>query len=106
MSSLNPTTDSQFGFASPSPAVVGQAKVGQPGFVDRRKSAPGSESLPTGQERRQFASSYSELSQDGAELGEAVDRYKMTNRRRFVTYDEILEVVKSLGYQRPEATEG
>lgn len=71
-------------------------------FVDRRKAAPGANISPTGFERRQFTSSYSELSNEGAELGEAVDRYKMMHRRRFVTYDEILEVVKSLGYVRPE----
>lgn len=106
MSSLNPTTDSQYGVAPSSPTFVGQPTVGQPGFVDRRKPANGGDNLPTGQERRQFASTYSELSRDGAELGEAVDRYKMTNRRRFVTYDEILEVVKSLGYARVTDTEG
>lgn len=53
-----------------------------------------------GRERRQFASSYSELSTEGAELGVAIDNYKMVNRRRFITYDEILSVFKSLGYTR------
>ena len=65
-------------------------------FVDRR-------SQPThsgfhGSERRQFANSHNELSPEAAELGKAVDLYKLTNRRRFITYEELLGVVKSLGY--------
>lgn len=55
-----------------------------------------------GLERRQFSSNYSELSPAGAELGRAVDAYKLANRRRYVTYDEILGVLEALGYQKRE----
>jgi hypothetical protein len=51
-------------------------------------------------ERRQFANSYDELSPDAAELARAIDGYKVQHRRRFVTFEEMLAVIKSLGYKR------
>ncbi|MGA2035750.1 MAG: hypothetical protein ABSG68_26175 [Thermoguttaceae bacterium] len=51
-------------------------------------------------ERRQFANSYEGLSPDATELGRAIDEYKLRHRRRFITYEETLAVVKSLGYHR------
>jgi hypothetical protein len=67
-------------------------------FVDRRMS------LPTGEhsarERRQFANSHEELSPEAAELARAIDGYKLQHRRRFVTFEEMLSVIKSLGYGR------
>jgi len=53
-----------------------------------------------GNERRQFTNSFDGLSQDAAELGQAIDQYKLMNRRRFITYDEMLNVIKSLGYHK------
>ena len=35
------------------------------------------------------------------ELAAAVDRYKLENRRRFITYAELYDVMASLGYERP-----
>ncbi|QDU88314.1 hypothetical protein Pla175_16890 [Pirellulimonas nuda] len=69
----------------------------QPGFLDRRESPVGDN---PGRERRQFVNSYHELSPEAAELARGVDAYKARNRRRFIGYDELLEVVRSLGYQR------
>lgn len=66
-------------------------------FVDRRN--PDSTEAPV-RERRQFTNSHDGLSDDAAELARAIDRYKLHNRRRFVTYEEILAVVKELGYSR------
>ena len=51
-------------------------------------------------ERRQFANSYDELSSDAAELARAIDGYKVQHRRRFVTFEEMLGVIKSLGYSK------
>ena len=34
------------------------------------------------------------------ELARAIDGYKLRHRRRFITYEEMLSVIKSLGYQR------
>lgn len=67
-------------------------------FVDRRSNdvsgrAPGAE-------RRQFANSHNELSPEAGELAEAIDGYKLRHRRRFITYEEMLGVIKSLGYHR------
>jgi hypothetical protein len=67
-------------------------------FVDRRGSSD--VNAPQGAERRQFADSHAELSPSAQELANAVDNYKLMHRRRFVTYEEILNVVKSLGYSR------
>jgi hypothetical protein len=68
------------------------------GFVDRRSSAV-PEKAPVC-ERRQFANSYGELSEEAAELAQAIDQYKLCHRRRFITFEEMLAVVKSLGYHR------
>ena len=67
-------------------------------FVDRRSPThPGQGPLF---ERRQFANSYEELSPEAAELARAIDGYKVQHRRRFVTFEEMLAVIKSLGYSR------
>jgi hypothetical protein len=67
-------------------------------FVDRRGPVdPGHAPLF---ERRQFANSYEELSPEAAELARAIDGYKVQHRRRFITFEEMLAVIKSLGYSR------
>lgn len=66
-------------------------------FVDRR-SVAGSGS--PARERRQFTNSYAELSDEAADLARAIDEYKLVSRRRFINYEEMLDVVKSLGYKR------
>lgn len=68
------------------------------GFVDRRD--PTRQRKSTGLERRQFSDGHSNLSPDAAELGRAVDRYKLETHRRFVTYEELLSVIQSLGYEK------
>ena len=67
-------------------------------FVDRRGPAQLHEEFAL--ERRQFANSYDELSPDAAELARAIDSYKVQHRRRFITFEEMLAVIKSLGYSR------
>jgi hypothetical protein len=67
-------------------------------FVDRRSQQ--AQVGPPGQERRQFSNSYEELSPEARELGQAIDSYKVMHRRRFITYEEMLSVVKSLGYHK------
>lgn len=66
-------------------------------FVDRRsQSGAGT----PGRERRQFTNSHDGLSDEAAELARAIDSYKARHRRRFINYEEMLSVVKSLGYSR------
>lgn len=65
-------------------------------FVDRRQSNDGS----PGVERRQFGNSHDGLSADARELAEAIDAYKVRNHRRFVTFEEMLQVMHDLGYRR------
>jgi hypothetical protein len=67
-------------------------------FVDRRDPEPRGASPDF--ERRQFANSHDGLSPDARELADAIDQYKLIHRRRFITYEEILGVVKSLGYEK------
>ncbi|MDB4533454.1 hypothetical protein N9242_01180 [Vicingaceae bacterium] len=69
-----------------------------PVFVERRgeqrqRNTPGNE-------RRQFSDLRSNLSTEAAELGRAIDQYKLVNRRRFINYEEMLNLVKSLGYSK------
>jgi hypothetical protein len=69
-------------------------------FVDRRRR----EELPAtyARERRQFSDSHEELSPAAKELATAIDTYKLSHRRRFITYEEMLAVVQSLGYRKTE----
>lgn len=67
-------------------------------FVDRRN--PNSTAAAPGRERRQFANSYDGLSPDAKELGMAIDEYKLLHRRRFITYEEMLAVIQSIGYHK------
>ena len=69
-----------------------------PAFVDRRNYS--NQRKSTGLERRQFTNSHEELSDEAAELGRAIDQYKLMHRRRFINYEEMLSVIKSLGYQK------
>ena len=67
-------------------------------FVDRRKNERNEPSVA--RERRQFTNSHSDLSPEAAELATAIDTYKLVHRRRFITYEEMLDVVTSLGYHK------
>ena len=72
----------------------------QPGtFTDRRSDYASSEGAPQ-RERRQFANSHDGLSSEAAELAQAIDTYKLLHRRRFVNFEEMLGIFKSLGYRR------
>ncbi len=66
-------------------------------FVDRRR---GNGTAPGGVERRQFAGSRDHLSPEARELAEAIDAYKLQHGKRYITIEEVLEVIKSLGYHR------
>ncbi len=70
----------------------------QGSFVDRRNHDAANR-LPA-YERRQFVSSHEGLSAEARELAYAIDEYKLHHRRRFITYEEMLAVVKSLGYRK------
>ena len=67
-------------------------------FVDRRSNEGGA-TTPL-HERRQFTNSHDGLSPEARDLALAIDEYKIRHRRRFITYEEMLSVVKSLGYHR------
>lgn len=66
-------------------------------FTDRRASVA-TDVQP--KERRQFSNSYAELTAEGRELATAIDSYKATHRRRFISYDEMLSVIQSVGYHK------
>ena len=70
----------------------------QTDFVERR--SPHGDNAATVRERRQFGGSHPGLSAEAQELASAIDDYKLRHRRRFIDYEEILAVVKSLGYHR------
>ncbi|MBX3423043.1 MAG: hypothetical protein KF752_15920 [Pirellulaceae bacterium] len=66
-------------------------------FADRRQSGP---STSGAVERRQFGNSHIGLSPAARELAEAIDSYKLQNRRRFITFEEMLDVIHALGYSK------
>ncbi len=67
-------------------------------FVDRRQNRGGVR--PDGPERRQFRDSRDGISHEARELADAIDQYKLMHRRRFITYEELYEVIRSLGYHK------
>ena len=69
----------------------------QSAFIERRTSE--SSAVP-GLERRQFSDGHKAISNDAGELGTAIDQYKLINRRRYITYEEMLSIIKSLGYSK------
>ena len=69
---------------------------GTENFQDRRDYS--SQSGAPSNERRQFTNTYEELSAEARELAQAIDAYKLMHRRRFITYEEMLSVLKGLKY--------
>jgi hypothetical protein len=67
-------------------------------FVDRRNYETWQE-VPV-RERRQFSNSHEELSPNARELAMAIDAYKLRHRRRFITFEEMLSLIESLGYAK------
>ena len=51
-------------------------------------------------ERRQFSNNHQARSPKARERGEAIDEYELRHRRRFITFEEIMSVVKELGYHK------
>jgi hypothetical protein len=74
---------------------LGQPEVSS-GFVDRRQSDNGS----GGRERRQFRDGQRSARPEVAELADAVDTYKFENRRRFITFEELFDLMQGLGYHK------
>jgi len=79
------------------PANQSPAIASGPAFVDRRTSSGN-----VGAERRQFASSHQGLSDEARALAVAIDQYKLDHRRRYITFEEMLSVIKKLGYRQGE----
>jgi hypothetical protein len=81
-----------------------QQVVEQPSqsFVDRRDTfyrEPGQNGYE-GRERRQFSDGREASSFEVRELAEAVDAYKLQHRRRFITFEELHQVMLGLGYSK------
>jgi len=79
---------------APIPSVAEQA------FIDRR-GLVGDPDSPA-RDRRQFSNSHDDLSPNARELAIAIDHYKLQHRRRFITYEEMLGVIETLGYHKDE----
>ncbi len=66
-------------------------------FLDRRLLGV---ARKEGGERRQFVDSRQTFRPEVIELAEAVDQYKLRHRRRFITFEELYDVMASLGYSK------
>ncbi|MFN9720905.1 MAG: hypothetical protein ACK58L_19590 [Planctomycetota bacterium] len=74
------------------------ADSGSSPFVERRQRDAGAS--PAGSERRQFRDGNRSSRPEVAELANAIDDYKIAHRRRFITFEELFDVMTSLGYHR------
>lgn len=68
------------------------------GFVERRQRDLGTS--PAVSERRQFRDGNRSARPEVAELANAIDDYKVAHHRRFITFEELFDVMTSLGYHR------
>lgn len=66
-------------------------------FVERRSAEP---TATKGFERRQFKDGQRSARPEVAEFADAIDEYKLTHRRRFITFEELYDVMVSLGYHK------
>lgn len=66
-------------------------------FADRRQTGG---ARREGGERRQFVDSRQSFRPEVIELAEAVDQYKLRHRRRFITFEELYDVIAELGYRK------
>jgi len=73
-----------------------QESIGDTNFSERRRATAGA----PGVERRQFSDARSSERPEIDELAKAVDQYKLIHRRRFITFEELYDVITSLGYHR------
>lgn len=67
-------------------------------FVERRQRDEGMSTVNS--ERRQFRDGNRSDRPEVAELANAIDDYKVAYRRRFITFEELFDVMASLGYHR------
>jgi hypothetical protein len=67
-------------------------------FSDRRQVP--SNTWAGGFERRQFGNSYNSTREEVNELAIAIDQYKLRHRRRFITFEELYDVIAGLGYHK------
>jgi hypothetical protein len=77
--------------------VQAPAKPTEANFTDRRQA---SGTRKDGGERRQFIDSRRTFRPEVIELAEAVDQYKLRHRRRFITFEELFDVMAELGYRK------
>lgn len=83
--------------ANPSADPSNDTATDSVSFVDRRNLGTSSSA---GCDRRQFNNTHDDLSPQARELAIAIDQYKLLHRRRFITYEEMLDVITTLGYQK------
>lgn len=74
-----------------------QQNAPETGFVNRRR---GEDLGGNRTERRQFRDGQRHSRPEVAELANAVDDYKITHCRRFITFEELIDVMLSLGYHK------
>ena len=67
-------------------------------FADRRQLP--SSTWAGGFERRQFGNTYNSAREEVNELAIAIDQYKLRHRRRFITFEELYDVITVLGYHK------
>ena len=70
------------------------------GFVHRKPASSKYEEV--GIERRQFPNADVKLSPAAQELGKMIDVYKMTHGIQRINFEELLMVMRSLGYAKQD----
>ena len=82
--------------AATAPALMGAAVSPETSNIDAGTGNRRKRNIPVATDQRSQPKPKSDL----LEFKEAMDQYKRENRRPFPTWSEVLEVLRSLGYQR------
>lgn len=68
------------------------------------KSSPVSQASGKPRKRRSILNSEVDCTVDEAEFLAAIDKFKREKRRPFLTWSEVLEVLRGLGYRKVDVT--
>ncbi len=80
------------------PATIEQPQTSpDASFIDRRQNRAEGQAP---RERRQFQDSREAGRPEVNELATAIDLYKVSHHRRFITFEELFDVMVSLGYHK------
>jgi hypothetical protein len=79
-----------------------QESVSQRQLMEDRRSSRGG-TREQGPERRQFSDARVSHNYEALELADAIDAYKVRHHRKYLTFEELHDVITALGYRKAQS---